>query len=326
MNHSCMPQALEELKLHCERWSVVELLVPEHYAQAFNDVRGRLPCLTQLCLNLYESVDSFAEAPRLQRLHLISGDDLITVLLPWHQLTMLACEDFTDIECIELLRKCPSLTNCEFIGYECGVPSGLAILSRSPIVHQRLGSFKLCGRSPIDTLRLLNFPSLRDLDVEVDNNDGALLIPFLARSRCELESATLRSIHVEWFTRCFPFSTSLVTLKIRTFYTILNNEVLRRLAFDGTVLPNLQSLDMDLDLQDWSSSLDLMRDMILSRCLGVGAPRSVRLHTFKLVYQPDEDEESEDDTGLMELAAELKPLLDPRMVEFTIRSDSDLWY
>jgi hypothetical protein len=70
-----------------------------------------------------------------------------------------------------------------------------------------------------------------------------------------------------------------------------------------------------------------MREMILSRCLCSGDSTDVRLQTFRLVYKPDENEdEDEDDTGLMPLASELEPLLAHSMVEFRTGADSTQWF
>jgi hypothetical protein len=91
------------------------------------------------------------------------------------------------------------------------------------------------------------------------------------------------------------------------------------------VLPKLQKLDIDVLLEYWGAhdwTENLMREMILSRCLRSGNSTDVRLQIFRLVYKPHEDE---DDTGLMALAAELEPLLAHSMVEFRISADSTTW-
>ncbi|KAJ7778293.1 hypothetical protein B0H16DRAFT_1502932 [Mycena metata] len=298
-------QTLQELKSHCDRWGLVEVVIPEGREWLFDD--------------------SFAEAPRLERLHLISDADSISALLPWHQLTRLTCEDLTDLECIETLRKCPTLIDCDFIGYETP-RSGEAISSVLPMMLPRITSFKIFGDSTVDTLRLLELPSLRSFETVVNSSagDGEILISFFARSHCRLESLCLGWIDTHDLNRCLPFLASLVSLKIRTWHEILDDQMLRRLTYDSAVLPNLESFHMNLDLRWYDQTLtrDFMRDMIMSRCLGVDSIRSTRLNTFRLVYQHSRDE---DHTSLMELAAELKPLLDPKMVEFTISPDSHEW-
>ncbi|KAJ7033668.1 hypothetical protein C8F04DRAFT_1103762 [Mycena alexandri] len=324
MNRILPPaQAVEELKSHCDRWSAVEVVIPEGRSRLFNDVRGRLSSLTQLCLELETkcTVESFAEAPRLERLHLISGADSISVLLPWHQLTRLTCEDLTDLECINTLRNCRALIDCDFIGYDT-LRSRETILSFPPIMHPYITSFKIYGEATVDALRLLELPSLRIFEMDVED-DCEILISFFARSHCQLESLCLKRIEGQHLIRCLPFLTSLVSLEIRTGHELLDHQLLRRLTYDSTVLPNLRSFDLNLDLRwyDRTVTEGSMRDMILSRCLGVDAPRSARLHTFRLVYQND----GEDDAVLVELAAELKPLVDPKMVEFTISPDSNEW-
>jgi hypothetical protein len=62
--------------------------------------------------------------------------------------------------------------------------------------------------------------------------------------------------------------------------------------------------------------------MILSMCLRFGNSTDALLQSFRLVYKPHEDE---DDTELMQLAADLEPLLAHSMVKFRISADSITW-
>jgi hypothetical protein len=62
--------------------------------------------------------------------------------------------------------------------------------------------------------------------------------------------------------------------------------------------------------------------MILSRCLRFGNSTDALLQSFQLMYKPHEDE---DDTGLMQLAADLEPLLAHSMVKFRISANSTTW-
>ncbi|KAJ7778317.1 hypothetical protein B0H16DRAFT_1503042 [Mycena metata] len=323
-------QVVKELSRHSERWGAVELLIPRQGHYLFDEVRGRLPCLTKLCLNLKSEselvIESFAEAPRLEQLYLISGLYSVTFVLPWHQLTTLTCENFTNVECMEILQLCEALVDCSLIGKPTRISMGLNL--STPIARQHLTSLRAEGMVTQRILQNLELPSLRDLQWEVDyfGHSLEILLSFLARSHCRLRNICLWLIKgKDLIQRFTPFFTSLVVLEIKTFEEFLNDEFLRWFTHDLEALPNLRKIAMDLDLQDWRAqnwTVELMREMIQSRCPGFTASRSVCLDTFRLVYRPDKDE---DDTGLLHLAAEFKPLLDPKMIEFTISPNSKNW-
>ncbi|KAJ7359359.1 hypothetical protein DFH08DRAFT_409435 [Mycena albidolilacea] len=320
---------VEELIRHCERWGAVELLIPESDPHMFDEVRGRLPNLSKLCLD-FEAEDpfvvkSFTDAPQLKEVHLIAGSG--SVVLPWHQLTNLTCQYFTDIECVNILRQCSALVECRLIAFDTD-RSMNSNPSFSPIVQHQITSFKIHGTSNTYALRFLELPSLRVLELELESTpvegDVEILVSFLSRSGCQLEHICLWEATDQDLLRCIPFLASLVSLEIRTYHVFLTDDVVRSLT-NRAVFPKLQKLDFDVSLQDWRThdwTEGLMREMILSRCLCSGNSTDVRLQTFRLVYTPDDDE---DDTGLMPLASELGPLLAHSMVEFRISADSTQW-
>ncbi|KAJ7778292.1 hypothetical protein B0H16DRAFT_882954 [Mycena metata] len=330
-DHVGLPQVLKETIPHCERWTAVEILISHRDPFAFNEVRGRLLCLTKLSLYLDSSdtFDSFAEAPLLQQVHITGGINLdtVSILLPWHQLTTLTCELFDDVECLEILRQCAALVDCSLISYDA-TRSGETILSHPPILLRRLRSLKLEGEGNLDVIRLLELPSLRVLRLEV-NNDVEILARFMDRPHFQLESLCLSMVEPQQLLLCLPFLTSLVTLEVRTYEEFLTEELLLRLTHDPAVLPNLRTLDIDVGLQyPHGPAINSLREMILSRCLGSGsgAARNVCLETFRLVFRADDEEEEDGDPhGLMALTAELGPILEPRMVDFKISAGSDRW-
>ncbi|KAJ7666152.1 hypothetical protein DFH06DRAFT_1186075 [Mycena polygramma] len=73
LDRSTLPGMRKEVIRHCERWSVVEICVPECDPYVFDEVRGRLPCLTKLYLDCPHDVESFADAPQLRVVHIVSG-------------------------------------------------------------------------------------------------------------------------------------------------------------------------------------------------------------------------------------------------------------
>ncbi|KAJ7666171.1 hypothetical protein DFH06DRAFT_1470368 [Mycena polygramma] len=330
LDYSDRPIAVKELNRQCERWKFVELCVPKRDPFAFDEVRGRLHCLEKLYLNFEidcpHLVASFAEAPQLKEVRLNSGslDPLsysLSALLPWHQLRSLTLEDYAGVDCIEILRQCSTLVDCSFTGG--GVKrSGELILSLPPIVHHCLTSFSIRGAADLDTIRLLELPSLRVLELEFGHmtslHDAGLLVLFISRSRCQLETLILWRVDDDALFWCLPCMPSLVTLEIRTAF--LRDQFLHWFTHDLAGLPNLRKLDIDayIDSVAWTGG-DSMREMILSRCAGIGVARGVLIETFRLLYKPSE----EDETGLTALADELRPLL-PAMKEFDIRSDSEL--
>ncbi|KAJ7687788.1 hypothetical protein B0H14DRAFT_3054786 [Mycena olivaceomarginata] len=269
---------VEELIRHCERDPHV-----------FDEVRGRLPNLSKLCLDFEAEdpfvVESFAVAPQLKEVHLIAGSG--SVVLPWHQLTNLTCQYFTDIECVNILRQCSALVECRLISFDTD-PSHYVL--QNP------------RNSNTYALRFLELPSLRVLELELESTHVEGDVEILLEHICLWEATDQDLL------RCIPFLASLVSLEIRTYHDFLTDDILRSFT-NRAVFPKLQKLDFDVSLQDWRThdwTEGLMREMILSRCLCSGNSTDVRLQTFRLVYKPDDDE---DDTGLMPLASELGPPL-----------------
>ncbi|KAF7360327.1 hypothetical protein MVEN_00762200 [Mycena venus] len=328
LNRHCPPRAVDEIKRHCERWGAVELRIHENDPRVFDDVRGRLPCLEKLYLCLeFEPphvVESFADAHRLKQVFLEAGTtELGSVVLPWHQLTSLTCMYFSDIECVEILKKCPALVDCCLIG--CSTDRSMELMKVfSPIVLRRITSLTLCEATVLDTLRSLELPSLRDLQLELgEDGDVEILVSFLTRSSCQLESICLWQVDDQDLLRCLPVLASPVTLEIRTCNQLLTDDFFRLLK-DRTILPKLRELDIDVNLtnwptRDWTDSL--MRDMILSRCIGC-ENLSDHLEVFRLLYKPPEGEDAPE---LLAFASELDPLLSPQMLEFEISANSDHW-
>ncbi|KAJ7431333.1 hypothetical protein FB451DRAFT_1489159 [Mycena latifolia] len=247
-------EAVQQINRHCERWSGW-IALPDEDPFAYNEVRGRLLSLKKLCLTIYSSdrgvfqgraspdgglYDVRSRRPR--------GS------LPWNQLTKLTCEDFTDTQCVELLRECSALVDCFFVGHDTP-RSGASILESVPPVSQRhLTSLKIEGVADLDALRLLELPALRLLRLEIQNaigqRDGTeILHTFLTRSSCHLESLCLWLIDDQDLLQCMPLLSSLVTLEVRTYNEFLTEQLLHRLTFDLAVLPALKTLDIDVDLQ-----------------------------------------------------------------------------
>ncbi|KAJ7359355.1 hypothetical protein DFH08DRAFT_931903 [Mycena albidolilacea] len=299
-----------------------ELLISESDPHMFDEVRGRLPNLSKLCLDFEAKdpfvVESFTDAPRLKEVHLIAGSG--SVVLGVHGTN-------SPISLVNILRQCSALVECRLIAFDTD-RSMDSIPSFSPIVQHHITFFKIHGTSDTYALRFLELPSLRVPELELKpEGDVEILVSFLSRSGCQLEHICLWEAADQGFVRCIPFLTSLVSLEIRTYHVFLTDDLLRSFT-NRAAFPKLQKLDFDVSLQDWRThdwTESLMWEMILSRCLCSGNSTDVRLKTFRLVYKPDEDED-EDNTGLMPLALELEPLFAPSMVEFRISADSTQWF
>ncbi|KAJ7666163.1 hypothetical protein DFH06DRAFT_1295311 [Mycena polygramma] len=337
MNRSDCPIMMKELNRQCERWNIVELCVPKRDPFAFDEVRGRLHYLEKLYLSFEidcpHLVRSFAEAPQLKVVRLQQTgrgrEPLsypISSLLPWHQLTSLTLDEYFGVDCIEILRQCSALVDCFFMIFNAK-RSGESILSLPPIMHCCITSFSITGAAAdMDIIRLLELPALRVLELEFGHttslDDAGLLVLFISRSRCQLETLILWAVDDDALIRCLPCMPSLLTLEIRTYlWVFLRDQFLNWFTHDLTVLPNLRKLDIDasIDTAAWTGC-DSMREMILSRCAGIGVARGVLLETFRLLYKPSDGEEA----GLIALADELRPLLHA-MKEFDIRSGSKIW-
>jgi hypothetical protein len=95
---------------------------------------------------------------------------------------------------------------------------------------------------------------------------------------------------------------------------------------DRAVLPKSQTLDIDVDLQDWQAherTHSFLEQMILSRCLGSGDSTDIRLQSFRLVYRPHKEG---DDTGMIPLASAIAPLLASSTVAFEISPESSFGF
>ncbi|CAA7267842.1 unnamed protein product [Cyclocybe aegerita] len=101
------------------QWHTLDLFVPSNWKNALFKVRHALPQLTNLTLRVVDlsttlaRVDAFAHAPALHSVSLV-GYSLSDVALPYAQLERLDAEYFTVSECLDALRRCPSLRQCQF--------------------------------------------------------------------------------------------------------------------------------------------------------------------------------------------------------------------
>ncbi|KAF8187006.1 hypothetical protein K438DRAFT_1835445 [Mycena galopus ATCC 62051] len=173
---------LQEIIPDCEQWRDIVLYIPDGNPRLFD----ALP----------DVVESFTDAPQLKELYLIA-ESAKSVVLPWQQLTKLTCENFTDIESVAALRRCPAIVDCSFVAHYL-MRSMESITSLPPLVHHCITSLKIDG-------------------IAAYYNDADILVALFA------------------------------------------------------LFPVLRKLDMDLDLEDWRKhdwAHGLMREMILSRCLG----------------------------------------------------------
>ncbi|KAJ7185622.1 hypothetical protein C8R46DRAFT_383373 [Mycena filopes] len=322
------PGVVKEVIRQCERWNAVELVVSEdnHF---LNEVRGRLPCLTKLflCIDPAHFVEAFADAPKLTHVSLLATHPSARpmIVLPWHQLTSLHCDGFGSAASVDMLRQCPALVDFRFQFLDTGLlmePSTLTPV----VVHDRVTSFKISTILIPLVLQRLTLPSLRSLHCEIVHfiNGLDMFLPFLDRSRCQLEILRLHYTSSADLLHCVPRLAALTTLEIHTHGEFLTDEFLHWFTQDSAAFPNLRTLDLELALDYifyeeapcWEDRR--MREMILSRCLGSGIPRNVCIQTFRLLYSPDNVGNY---TGLTKLATELTPLLKPCMVEFTLRPD-----
>lgn len=117
------PPSQEVLKVfvaNSKRWGTLKIDgLPPEWIPALRAARHCTPEIRQLWLCPYDNsreqqmVDIFADAPELRRVTL-DNTFLSAITLPWTGLTHLKVSWVSIDECAEMLRRCPSLLECDF--------------------------------------------------------------------------------------------------------------------------------------------------------------------------------------------------------------------
>jgi hypothetical protein len=122
---------LEIFTKYAERWYRVTFDIPLSFFDTFECVKGRLPTLQYLSLQVDEAeeerntLDMFSIAPQLHAVHLEGGDTFsitpqavhltgdFSVSLPTSQLSTLHINNYFN-KCLDALRLCPYVVDCVF--------------------------------------------------------------------------------------------------------------------------------------------------------------------------------------------------------------------
>lgn len=195
--------------LYSHRWSDVTFTLPAAEYSKLATVRGHLPMLQVLGLEVYGELvapcNAFEFAPILQNVTLISDIQTSQCPLPWHQLRCFEGKMSPIVECLDILQLCPGLEECKMSSLESEALASLAPLN--PILHSHMQTMNLTLdlQSHICLLAYLTCPSLRNLEIRLNldkmpDADDDDLPPsnypssFLARSKCNLSRLCLSSI------------------------------------------------------------------------------------------------------------------------------------
>jgi hypothetical protein len=105
---------------HSARWGALKVDgLPPEWIPILRAGKDHTPQLEQLWLCPYDNsreqqmVDIFSSAPRLKRVTL-DNTFLSAIMLPWTGLTHLKVSWVSIDECAEMLKRCPSLEECDF--------------------------------------------------------------------------------------------------------------------------------------------------------------------------------------------------------------------
>jgi hypothetical protein len=230
----------------CERWRSLSLRMSVTDLQGLSAIKGRIPLLQSLNLNLghntplpllNETLSYFHDSPSLHFVSLSRPPTPGPVLLklPWGQLTGLTIINYSNFTVLEILRQTPSVVTATFSVY-----GDMTNLGTTEVRLECLTSLYWSGSTEL--FALLTAPSLQELDVQPSYGfeETAWHLSFaslLTRSGCHLVKLTLRDIALsdEAFVRCMQGTPDLVDLHVITSgdSTLLSDAFLRQLACTG---------------------------------------------------------------------------------------------
>ncbi|KAK0452485.1 hypothetical protein EV421DRAFT_1769184 [Armillaria borealis] len=245
------------------RWRTLLLNSCLEFLERLKGVRGRIPRLESLTLNLSNIPErsraelpedirsSFADAPRLQKIILRGTHGLGDFVFPLHITHLAAC-----VENVSNLGVYQSLVECHL---EIHIPS--SNLDISLPLHIFLPNVRCLFVSSLRILAHLCLPSLSDLaitrgeDTESIRQYAPIVNDFLHRSRCTLTRFASPNGGNDILRQASPLLMDTVVCLEGVFYS-QDEDILNALASDG-FLPNLQHLRL-------SGSVKILTAMITS--------------------------------------------------------------
>jgi hypothetical protein len=263
---------------HSERWHTVELELPFFCFKPLEIIKNRLPNLQRLIINkemwpphpsLVASVEMFSVAPRLWAVS-IQGFTHYSIQLPTSQLTKLSVESVYVQECMEMLRRCPQVIDCNF--------DGIVQLSHDPghVLAARLTSFQLGVHNEYNehfssVFNALTIPAVREFSC---HTTGCIFpywsfISLMSRSSCSLHTLSLVGCTTSDtdLVSCLRAQPSLSELSLG--YLTTSNTLLEMLTPGhwsnvglGKLLPNLTHFEYTTEL---ALDFSIVTNFLLSR-------------------------------------------------------------
>ena len=240
---------LHTLGSRSEQWKDAAFMLSfttiSHFKAAVTKLDGHLPELEFLSLGMSGSDSSpslrIEVAPKLRALQLINLRPE-RMILPWHQLQELSLVHIHWRHTLNLMEMCPHLKSlqCEVLD---GKLDSMHVDRDTLVRHQRLSSLRLIT-SPknfafINTLELPALSSLalvtqsaQDYGDHLQLYQFPILLRFLSRSRCTLQSLSLENINIcpkDWAEYTSLFS-GLTTLKLTESSDVPYGDVLKSLV------------------------------------------------------------------------------------------------
>ncbi|KAJ6600704.1 hypothetical protein B0H10DRAFT_1958730 [Mycena sp. CBHHK59/15] len=268
------------LSQYSRQWRTLRLTLDNPFSFPNNEIRGRIPCLTKLVVNMITETDdepvmmiAFSNAPCLHEAQL-SGVSLQWISLPWIQLTHLDFSHESVSTCVEVLKQMPKLEVLVIfltLSWDSDPPSALLML---PHLH---------------TLKFLE--------------GSPRLFPLGLRSAWSLRSIRLMGMAAERSIFCLLSIPSLEEVEICTTdwpdYDL--NPLVELLTNDDGFLPALRALTLGGCIID-ISTLSLV-EMISSRWNGnrVGVAQLESFHLLRL-------DEASDSASVEQIRTQLCPL------------------
>lgn len=195
--------ALEQAVVHCRRWKNLVLTMGTllKFQGPLQPAKGNIPRLEYISVESFSSqganpltpsnfpLDILCDAPRLRGVELPSFTGMLSMQLPWSQLTRYKAKPHGLVNDLEILTRLSNLEECTLVG-RSDRATPVTIPDISPLQLSHLRKLDI-GETLI--LRHLLTPSLSELSVEINwASDLESLSPFIRRSSCSLSALTIR--------------------------------------------------------------------------------------------------------------------------------------
>ncbi|KAJ6600669.1 hypothetical protein B0H10DRAFT_695935 [Mycena sp. CBHHK59/15] len=259
------------LSQYSSQWRTLGLTLDIPFPFPNDEIRGRIPCLTKLVVNMMTETDdepvmmtAFSNAPCLREAQLC-GVSLQWISLPWIQLTHLDFSHESVSTCVEVLKQTPKLEVLVVFltrSWDSDPPSALLTL---PHLHTLKFLYDRDGA----LLDHLTLPALKSLELtSLDSEGSPRLFPLGPRSAWSLRSIRLMGMAAETSIFCLLSIPSPEEVEIcNTDWPDYDlNPLVELLTTDDGFLPALRALTLGGCIID-ISTLSLV-EMISSRWNG----------------------------------------------------------